>query len=319
VTVQHPAGAGIGTGYFTIKSSPSTYHVVAMVHLEHDSSFVPSRVDVFLPIPQTDQYQKVSHVNLHRGVLVKIPDSEDRCARFTIQGDGLSCSSQTIICEYDVTLYDIQTRLDRVSRIYGYPQTSRDRKLYTGCEGKLVDPDNPVIRSTADSIWRQSSGVLDYALKCYRYVAENFRYRDANTGLHPLSEVIRNGGGDCGNLSSVFVSLLRCKGIPSRHLVSVRPDGSCHVWADFLLQNYGWIPVDVTYKNANPNGEFFGRNELRSNGIIMNSRVSMELPLNGGETRSADLLQSFCWWYHGTGSGGMTARYTFVTSPVVSR
>ena len=100
--------------------------------------------------------------------------------------------------------------------------------------------------------------VLDYARRCYEYTAANYRYLNANTGLHTLSDNLKNGGGDCGNLSAIYLSLLRNKEIPARPVVCIRPDGSFHVWSEFYLEVYGWIPVDVTYKNSDMRGNYFG-------------------------------------------------------------
>ncbi|UQT32617.1 transglutaminase-like domain-containing protein [Parabacteroides distasonis] len=47
---------------------------------------------------------------------------------------------------------------------------------------------------------------------------------------------------------------MRAKKIPAKHIVTVRPDGSHHVWADFYLERYGWIPVDVNARLVDPRG-----------------------------------------------------------------
>ena len=45
------------------------------------------------------------------------------------------------------------------------------------------------------------------------------------------------------------------------------------MWAEFYLENYGWIPVDVTYKNLNPTGDFFGKYD--GNGIVVTREVEL--------------------------------------------
>ena len=67
--------------------------------------------------------------------------------------------------------------------------------------------------------------------------------------------------GECGDFSTLVVNLLRYKNIPSRHNICLRldTDNSYHVWVDFYLEGYGWIPLDATYKHDYPSGDYFGR------------------------------------------------------------
>ncbi len=55
--------------------------------------------------------------------------------------------------------------------------------------------------------------------------------------------------GDCGSYSLIFVSLCRAVGIPARvangHWVC-KAKKNYHVWPEFYLPNYGWLPSDVT-------------------------------------------------------------------------
>jgi hypothetical protein len=51
----------------------------------------------------------------------------------------------------------------------------------------------------------------------------------------------------------------------------------------FFLEGYGWVPVDVTYKNANPYSNYFGKVRIYDNGIIVSEdllhTVEFELDL----------------------------------------
>ena len=177
-----------------------------------------------------------------------------------------------------------------------YDKTTKDYKDNCKRSGDVVDPENPMIQVISEKLFNESnSNKLDYAERCYNYVATHYRYLNPNTGLHKLTELLSVGGGDCGNLSSIYISLLRAKGIPARHVVAIGDNDNYHVWAEFYIQDFGWIPVDVTYKNANPYGNYFGKCDCHM--VVVQKGVSMDYPIPWHSSQTIDLLQTFCYWY----------------------
>jgi transglutaminase-like putative cysteine protease len=58
-----------------------------------------------------------------------------------------------------------------------------------------------------------------------------------------------NEYGECGDYSALFVALCRAAGIPARPVVGRWATSEAidwHVWAEFHLPGYGWVPVDPT-------------------------------------------------------------------------
>jgi len=299
---------------FLTKTSPHSYHITIGVSIENTGKTL-EKVVIVLPLAQTNTYQDVTNVVLHGGEILDIPETDDKYVRFIITGSDLPLTGQTKRWEYefDITLYTISTNLDHIETIYPYDLNSTIYPWYTGVSGEYVDPYNQTIESIGDKIWKESSDLLDYSERCYLYVAKNFQYLNPGTGLHPLSELLANGGGDCGNLSSIYVSLLRYKGIPSRHLVTVRPDSSGHVWADFYLEKYGWVPVDVTLKKyASLFEDYFGKVDVEKTGIIFSKEVY--LPLQIEAVHHAPILQYYCWWYWDSGGSGNVSASYYMTS-----
>jgi len=71
---------------------------------------------------------------------------------------------------------------------------------------------------------------------------------DAN-GIPESRYVFETGIGDCATQSMYFAALCRSLGIPARatggyQMIEGTP--GTHIWAEFYLEGYGWIPVDVT-------------------------------------------------------------------------
>ncbi|HWA82412.1 MAG TPA: transglutaminase-like domain-containing protein [Fimbriimonadaceae bacterium] len=68
----------------------------------------------------------------------------------------------------------------------------------------------------------------------------------------------RTGMGDCGFFSALFVAACRNIGVPARAVSGLTlGTNQWHVWAEFYLPGYGWIPCDPTYCDAlSPDGSF---------------------------------------------------------------
>jgi hypothetical protein len=280
----------------------NSYHVINKVVVNNSDNQL-TKLAFILPLAQSNPYQTVTHVNYHNGEKLDIPGSDDCYIRwiFTDHLPGMNQSKETYY-EFDVTLNAVNIDFSKITTIYPYSKTSDIFRWYTGASGEYVDPKNHLISRVGDSIWSQSIDVLDYARRSYEWVASHYQYLNPYTGLHTLQDILNAGGGDCGNLTSIYVSLLRNKEIPARHIVTVRPDGVYHVWADFYLEKYGWVPVDVTYKNSNPKGDFFGKYD--GSGIVMTKNVWLPVDKGNGETYYADILQSYTLWMWTNNIGG---------------
>jgi len=89
----------------------------------------------------------------------------------------------------------------------------------------------------------------------YQYISETLPYGHGPNSLlgatgKPLSVyVLETGIGDCGLQSQYFAALCRSIGIPARvpigYQMILKPAG-VHVWAEYYMEGYGWIPADVT-------------------------------------------------------------------------
>jgi hypothetical protein len=83
----------------------------------------------------------------------------------------------------------------------------------------------------------------DQLERYYEWTREHVRYV-----LGPLKgarKTLKEGSGDCEDLTSIFIALCRCEGIPAR---TVWVPG--HVWAEFYLVDArgrgGWYPAELT-------------------------------------------------------------------------
>ena len=281
---------------FIIAQSSQSYHVDNTVKIDRTSCSSLNRLSVLVTYPLTNQYQTISNESYAGGELLSIPNSINKYVRFfySLELSDLGNIINSTV-SFNATLHPYTFDFSQITTIYPYNTSSDEYRQNTGASGVYIVPTNPTINSIAQTLWSNSSDIVDYARRCYEYVAFHYLYLNPLTGLHPLSQILADGGGDCGNLSSIYISLLRNKSIPSRHVVTIRPDGSYHVWAEFYLENYGWIPVDVNYKQCDPDGDYFGIYD--GNGIVVSRGICFTLEKYPGNSYQCVLFQSYEWWY----------------------
>ncbi len=110
------------------------------------------------------------------------------------------------------------------------------------------------VKRLADHITEGQSGVLGKARAIYDWIVENM-YRDPDArgcGAGDVCTLLEKPGGKCADIHSVFVSLARAAGVPSREIFGIRQGKVAeqdittwqHCWAEFYLPGYGWVPVD---------------------------------------------------------------------------
>lgn len=251
-----------------------------------------------LPVPVSNLYQDVSNLEYDAGE-VRIAHDGDTPYLYRYIGDSrmIPASMEPWLSEvFSITNYRVYVDFDAITSYVDIDKESLPYKKHTGKSGDIIDPYHPEIVSLAEQLWKQSDGdIIDYARLSYEWVAANMSYLNPNTGLHPLADILANGGGDCGNQATVFISLMRCKEIPARHVVMVRTDGTFHVRSEFYLAGYGWIPVDVNAKNMMPLGDFFGK--VETNEIVVNNNINIVLDLDGLGLTNIVILQNFAAWY----------------------
>ena len=275
------------------------------------------KLSLILPVPQSCSYQDIEDLSVSSGDILVSP-SGNKYLRDVKTSNLPNAGEQYVLSEdFTVTLYPMYVDMEQFTTIYPYDTNSEIYKIYTSNKGLYIDTNNPLILSISDKLWEDSqNNVLLYAKNCYEYVAANYRYLNPNTGIHPIDKILKDGGGDCGNLASIYVNLLRAKHIPAKHIVTVRPDGSYHVWADFYLEKYGWIPVDVNMKLDHPNGNYFGY--CKGDGIVMSEDIFYDIEFESGSKSEVVLLQTFYYWYWLNSGNSLVANHN-ITSELINQ
>lgn len=280
----------------SLMSAQNSFEVTNSVQVKNEGCQL-TKLSLLLPVPEDNPYQSVSRLSEGDAEKLVASNTGNTYIRKVWYNNLPSVGSTLTFGEaFDVTLFPMQIDLDQIDQIYPYDKNSDLYQCYTRSDGEFINTANSTIVRISDQLWKEAAEeIIPYARLAYEYVASHYRYLNPNTGLHPLNKLLSDGGGDCGNLTTIYVNLLRAKGIPSRHVTTVRPDGSYHIWADFYLQNWGWIPVDVNMKLDYPDGDYFGW--CRGDGIVMSLDINHQVEFEAGQTYTLALLQNFAWWY----------------------
>ena len=280
----------------TLTLAQNSYEVTNSAQVKNEGCQLTKLV-ILLPVPESNPYQVVTRFSEGDADKLVSPNTQSTYLRKIWESNlPAAGTAQTLSEEMDITLFPMRIDFKQIDQLYPYDQRSEEYIRYTASDGVYINTANPTIVRISNELWQEADGnILSYARLAYEYVASHFRYLNPLTGLHPLSKLLSDGGGDCGNLATIYINLLRAKGIPARHITTVRPDGTYHVWADFYLQNWGWIPVDVNMKLDDPNGDYFGW--CKGDGIVMNMDINHQVEYEIGKTATALLLQSYYYWF----------------------
>ncbi len=266
------------------------------VTLTIDKPSAITRLVMIMPKPQTNIYQTISSLNVS-GDVKEIENAPN--VAYCFDSGTISSKNVGISIDYDITSNAITTDFTLIDRI---PEYDRQSALYLSNTGRYsydnvlyIDPQNPTIGSVAEELWTASGGdIIVFVRKASTWTATNIPYGDMNTGLHSISDILSRGG-DCGNQASVFISILRAKGIPARHVVLVRT-GSVHVRAEFYLPSYGWIPADPNGEQSYPELDWIGQVVYDYNTTIVSFGLTEPFNVNASRFNPV-LFQVGSFWY----------------------
>jgi transglutaminase-like putative cysteine protease len=223
--------------------------------------------------------------------------------------------SLVITDKFTYTCYEINYDVDP-AQIEEYDKTDSQYLLYTKSESYIEANDAGIV-AKANELKADQANAYDIAHAFYAWVMSHMTYQ-LQDGLKGAKYAFDNANGECGDYSCLFVALCRASGIPARPIVgrwatSVKNDW--HVWAEFYLPGYGWIPVDPTVEDVS-GGSYFGY--LDNQRLIFNKQCNVVLkPSPVFLSASASILQTCYWEYQGV-AGDISIDVTYTIVPASS-
>ncbi len=138
-------------------------------------------------------------------------------------------------------------------KVMPYNTSDPEYRKYTAPSKNIVI--TPAMEKKAAEIIGNETNPYLRAQKIFWCIQDTLPYSKAPhnwltaSGIPESVYVLETGIGDCGSQSMYFTALCRAAGIPARAtggMQMILGTPSSHIWAEFYLEGYGWIPVDVT-------------------------------------------------------------------------
>jgi transglutaminase-like putative cysteine protease len=131
-------------------------------------------------------------------------------------------------------------------------------------------PIDKKITNEANTVVRQEMSKFEKARALYDHVVSTMFYDKSGSGwgLGDALYACDVRRGNCTDFHSLFIGVARASGIPARFVMGFPiPEGVAkgqiagyHCWAEFYLDDHGWIPVDASeaFKHPEMRDFFFG-------------------------------------------------------------
>lgn len=254
------------------------------------------RIDVWLPVPQTDEDQEITSLRVDAPIAHNF-EREDEYGNLVLKFEG----HEPIPSRIPIVLEATVTRRPRVSAGRADPSAAPVLPRATAHAERFLAPDrlvpvSGVIRDVALEVAGDKPTNLEKARAIYDYVTATMRY-DKNGEGWGRGDALRAcdvRAGNCTDFHALFIGMCRAVGVPAMFQIGFSiPEGkrdgtisSYHCWAEFFEPGKGWVPVDCSEatKNTARREFYFGSLDpnrvLFTNGRDIRVEGLAEEPLN---------------------------------------
>lgn len=139
-----------------------------------------------------------------------------------------------------------------LSHLKPYDKTSELYRRYTADEAPQIYLTPQMKRQAALIVGRETNPVKQASL-IYDWINAHFPWagaREYSTIPNLAQYTYERGYGDCGQVSLLYITLLRSVGIPARWesgwMLHPGREGM-HDWAEVYYEGIGWVPVDMSF------------------------------------------------------------------------
>jgi len=222
---------------------------------------------LFLPVPESDRYQEVSDVKIKSAYAYSVyKDPEYGNSILKIQ---LSKEIPQVL--------ELNLDLAVKRKAYSFQKNHSDKetKISENNLERFLLPDRLVpidgrIALEAQKVVPEKMTEMQKAKAIYDYIVGTVEYDKSGTGWGRGDALyacdVRKG--NCTDFHSLFIGMARASGIPTRFVMGfplpeAQTQGELsgyHCWAEFYVEEFGWIAVDASEAQKHPEKKefFFG-------------------------------------------------------------
>lgn len=248
---------------------PQSYNAIITTKITNiDAEVGEAQLWIALPVNcGTQQNVSVISIDPEPDQIILSPEACTKICYWDFNNSLPTNSTLTIVQNISFTANPFTTPIDS-SKIEAYDYSSSLYKEYTK-PSQRVEADDPGIIAMAKDVVGTETNPYNKADLIYGWIVKNITYEIQEQELG-ASYAFYNRKGDCTEFATLFVAMCRSQGIPARlvHGYLYGSDTSAgHMWAEFYLPPYGWVPADPTGDHTTKSRFFFGR--LGSNVLIL--------------------------------------------------
>ena len=232
-------------------------------------------VDLWIPVPHDDPYQKITQLQIDSPYQYEIHKAQYGNSILHIRVESPKESSLTVTLKFNATrLEHVQNNLQQA----GYISPSKegaDPDMARWLEPDRLIPIDGKIRQWAQEVVEKAGARTDLekARAIYNHVVATVKYDKSGTGWGrgDIYYACSARRGNCTNFHAIFIGYCRAVGIPARFAIGFplpkeRGTGSIsgyHCWAEFYAQRIGWVPIDASEAAKDPSRReyFFGAHD----------------------------------------------------------
>ena len=222
--------------------------------------------EVFIPIPQTNDFQTVNDIKVTTNGTYEILSEDEYNNKYAKVNFDSNLKS-----DLDITLtVDINRKVQDNFTTNSMKVTETPELLARYLMPDSLVPIDGVIASEADSLVTESMTVVEKSHALFNHLFRTMAYDKSGEGWGRGDAIyacdIRKG--NCTDFHSLFIGMARSEKIPARFLIGFPTPadkdsatiGGYHCWAEFYDDAHGWVPVDIseTAKDSTKKDFLFG-------------------------------------------------------------
>ncbi len=196
-----------------------------------------------VPTDWPEQKVRILKEDLSRGVKVKYQMVEEAVKQMTVTVPRIDAGGEAkAVITFEVKMG--WPRPGDTSALVVPDPKKLDRQLKPFLQpSPLIECDDPQIKAVAEKVGVDAKDAWSRVEAIYDWVRQKVQY-DKDSPLKGARAALRDGNGDCDELTALFIAVCRAGNIPAR---TVRVPG--HVWAEFYLEDDKgqgrWFPCEV--------------------------------------------------------------------------